>query len=137
MRIYMLLLLVFLTGCAARGALVWEHSEGFGDLQLQQAQKECRQIAQREVRYPYYPYGDPLFPFYRPFYYHDRHYAYDSIWYDHFAQMRYQDELSRLYRICMEAKGWRLIRIIPQEPDGSSRTDSVDKNNQAGLEEKL
>jgi len=115
MKVIILLLFVFLTGCAGRGVLVWEHTEGLGDLQLQQAQKECRQIAQREMRYPYYTYGDPLFPFYRPFYYHDRYYADEWIWRDHFAQMRYQEELSRLYRVCMEAKGWRLVRILPQE----------------------
>lgn len=130
MRVIILLFLVFLTGCASRGTLVWEHSEKLGDLQLQQAQKECRQIAQREARYPYYYYSDPLFPFYRPFYYHDRYYyAGDLIWRDHFAQMRYQEELSRLYRVCMEAKGWQLVRIPPPEPDIDSRTRSDDKNN--------
>ncbi|MBW6508277.1 MAG: hypothetical protein K0A94_01910 [Desulfuromonadales bacterium] len=116
MRVIILLFLIFLTGCASRGTLVWQHSEGYGDQQLQQAQKECRQIAQREARYPYpyYYYGDSLFPFYRPFYYQDRHYyAEDWIWRDHFTQMRYQEELSRLYRVCMEAKGWRLVRLPP------------------------
>ena len=115
MKIIILVLFVFLTGCAGRGVLVWEHPEGLDDLQLQQAQNECRQIAQREVSYPYYPYGDLLFPFYRPFNYHGRYYADDWIWRDHFAQMRYQEELSRFYRVCMEAKGWRMIRILPQE----------------------
>jgi len=117
MKILLLFLIILLTGCAGRGAFVWEHTEGLGDLQLQQAQKECRQIAQREVRYPYdlyRPYSHTLFPFYRPFYYHNRHYVNDWIWHDHFAQMRYQDELSRLYRVCMEAKGWRLVRIPAQ-----------------------
>jgi hypothetical protein len=116
MKIIMLFLFILLTGCASRGALVWEHSEGLGDLELQRAQKECRQLAQREARFPYYPYGDPLFPFYRPFYYHGRYYVDDWIWRDHFAQMRYQEEFSRLYRVCMEAKGWRLVRILPQNP---------------------
>lgn len=129
MRIIFLLFLIFLTGCAGRDTLVWEHSEGYGDPQLLQAQKECRQIAQREARYPYYYYSDPLFPFYRPFHYYDRHYyAEDLIWRDHFAQMRYQDELSRLYRVCMEAKGWRLVRLPPQGPNIDNRSRSEDMN---------
>lgn len=116
MKIIILFLFILLTGCAGRGALVWEHNEGLGNLELQQAQKECRQIAQREARFHYYSYGNSLFPFYRPFHYHDRYYVDDWIWRDHYAQMLFQDELSRLYRVCMEAKGWRLVRVLPQDP---------------------
>lgn len=131
MRVIILLFLSFLTGCAGHGALVWEHSEGFGDQQLQQAQNECRQIAQREARYPYYYYSDPLFPFYSPFHYYERHYYPENlIWRDHFEQMRYQEELSRLYRVCMQAKGWRLVRLPSQEPDVDNRTRSKDKKTE-------
>lgn len=119
-----LIFLIFLSGCAARGALVWEHSHGHDDRQLQQAQKECRQLAHREARYPYFYYKDPLFPFYRPFNYHGRYYGRDLLWNDHFAQLRYQEDVSRLYRICMEAKGWRLVRV--QVPEASKDSEPLE-----------
>lgn len=124
MRIMILLFVLFLSGCATRGALVWEHSQGYDDQQLQQAQRECRQLAQREARYPYFYYKEPLFPFHRPFYYHSRHYGSDLFWNDHFMQLRYQEELSRLYRICMEAKEWRLVRVQPSAENAGR--DSVE-----------
>lgn len=109
MKIIGLMMLVFLSGCAIRSGLEWQHIHGDNDRQLQIAQKECRQLAHREARYPSYFHTDPLFPFYRPFNYYGRHYDKGYLWHDHFAQLRYQDDLSRLYRICMEAKGWRLV----------------------------
>lgn len=123
MRAITLIFLVFLTGCAARGALVWEHSHGHDDRQLRQAQQECRQLAHREARYPFFYYKDPLFHFHRPFNYHGRYYASDLFWNDHFAQLRYQEDVSRLYRICMEAKGWRLVRL--EAPDEGSDDEAI------------
>ncbi len=126
MKIICLFIVLILAGCTGRGMLVWEHPQGLDNQQLLQAQKECQQIAHRETRFPHYiygTYGSPLFPFYRPFYYHDRHYADDVIWHDHVEHMSYQREFNRLYRICMTAKGWSLVYIPAEEPDGHTGTN--------------
>ncbi|MFO7766544.1 MAG: hypothetical protein R6V33_08950 [Pelovirga sp.] len=118
MRVMIFVFVLFLAGCAARGTLVWEHTEAHSDRELQQAQQECRQLAQREARFPYFYYHDSPFPFYRPFNYHGRYYGSDLFFNDHFAHIRYQEELSRLYRVCMEAKGWQLVRVQPSTENG-------------------
>lgn len=123
MRIIIFVCILLLTGCAGRGALIWERTEAYSDRQLQQAQNECRQIAQREARSPFFYYHDSPFPFYRHFNYHGRYYGSDLLWNDHFAHLRYQNELSRIYRVCMEAKGWRLVRVQPS--GGNGDLDSI------------
>lgn len=127
MKALLVLLIILLSGCATRSTLVWEHSQGLNDTQLLSAQKECRQLAHRETRYPYFYHSDLYYPFYRPFYYHDRYYAADFFWHDHYRQMWYQDELSRLYRLCMEAKGWRLVPALPPETTQESKTETDGK----------
>lgn len=114
--IIMMITALLLTGCAARGTLVWQHSQGYDDTRLEADRKDCLRLAQREVRYPYFYYNDPFFPFYPPFPYHGRYYyPGNTLWYDHFQQVRYQDELNRLFHLCMEAKGWHLVRIPAPE----------------------
>lgn len=110
MRIVVCLLLFVISGCATQSRQVWEHPQGLDADQRLAAQRECRDRAHQEARYQLFFYADPFFPFYYSFYYHNRSYG-SSFWYEHQRHMKYQDDLNRLYRFCMEAKGWRLKQI--------------------------
>jgi len=99
--------LLFLWGCAS--PWTWQHPDGLGEQELQNAVQECQKIARDEVnRFDYYtPYpAPPYFPL------HDRFRHYNPYWdtyppplyYD--SQRKFIDE-ERFFRICMFAKGWR------------------------------
>lgn len=109
MKYTVILLLLILSGCAT-STLVWEHTQGLDAEQRLLAQQECRELAHREARYQSFFYDGLFFPLRSSFYYHERYYAPSPFWYEHNRQMRYHDNANRFYRLCMEAKGWRLIR---------------------------
>ncbi len=108
--------LLLLSGCLGNSYLAWQHPAGLSNAELQTAKAQCRQLAQNEVnRFDYYePYYD------HPFYYerysrggHYRPYFWRRSYYDFH---RYNIDLDRFYKVCMQAKGWYLVRIDPEAP---------------------
>lgn len=114
MRLTICLLLLVLGGCAGYARLEWKHPQGLDDNQRLTAQRECRELAHREARYQSFFYADPFFPFHRSFYYHGSYHT-GSFWYEHQLHLKYQDDINRFYRFCMEAKGWRLEQVVEDE----------------------
>ena len=107
-----ILLVVSLTGCVAGGQWTWRHPGGLGEQQLAVDREACLTLAHREARAVEYRYlwprsywGTPLFA--PPGFYHRPYYN----WYRYDMSFRYQDELRRFFRFCMEAKGWQRVRL--------------------------
>jgi len=106
-----LLLPIVLGGCVNKSHWVWKNPEKPAESDYLKDEKECNELAQSETSRIDYYYGyHSLFssPFYTP-YYHDR------CSYHPFANddryFRQQDDLERFFRICMKAKGWKLIKV--------------------------
>jgi hypothetical protein len=117
MKYAAVLFFLLLAGCAGRVTYTWQHDQGLDAVQLARAQPECRDLAYREARFEYFFYRDPFYPLYRPFPYYDRYYPDSFFWHDHYRQIWYQEDLSRLYHICMEAKGWQRVRTSSEQID--------------------
>ncbi len=106
-----LMLLIVISGCSSTTYWEWEHQERKDRLQRLQDEQDCRRLARREAAW--YGYDDffyPDYPFFRP--YHPHPWAYPQYWgwNSHYRFLHRQEELRRLFRLCMEAKGWHLVK---------------------------
>jgi len=113
LRVLPLIFVLLLAGCAT--PWVWQHPQGLGKQELEQATNECLDLAWQEAnsRDYYTPYYYPYYPYYDRYYYRHSPYYYDyppPIFYD--SQRRLYDE-QRFFRICMHAKGWRQVPVTP------------------------
>ena len=118
-----LALVLLLSGCASRSLWVWDSVEGKSEAQFLEDDLDCQALARHEAgrgRYyqpwpclgcsPNYWGADPFSPYY---YDHSFHPFYG----DPNLFFRYEDDLEQLYRVCMKAKGWQLVRkSIENEP---------------------
>lgn len=109
-------LALLLSGCLDSGYWIWRHQEDLSEAQLLQAKKECRQLAKAELYrsdyyYPYYPYYPYYYPYYQDHYYRRGHHRYNYWRPPYYDFYRYNRDSDRLYKICMQAKGWQLVRI--------------------------
>lgn len=103
-------LLLFVSGCAGVGRWTWQHPEELGIIALQQDKNECRILAENRVKDVYY---------YRHFYtsfYYDRYYRNNPFRYfyprhDYYDFHRYNNNLEKLYRFCLQVKGWRQVNV--------------------------
>lgn len=101
-------ILMLLTGCLGNRGLEWQHADIFSADARQQAMAECEEIAREEMlhrnllpSFAYPPYYDR---------YYDRRYK-PLYWADYFHNRSHYEflERRRYFRICMRAKGWRLL----------------------------
>lgn len=113
-RVFLLLALAFLTGCAPAMRWTWQHPNGATDQQLQSAIADCDRIAWDEVNrtnyFPLWPYPSAYSD--RFFFRHNYYYYYDDPFYASPSQRRYFDQ-QRFFRLCMESKGWRQVPLPP------------------------
>lgn len=116
---FILLILLLLSGCVGYGNWSWQHPQGLGELERQQAIAECEAIATEEINR-----HDYLFPYPRGYffpYYYNRHnyrdsrYYYLPRYYLYDGHSEYQDR-KRYFRICMKSKGWRMVQAPLSQP---------------------
>ena len=107
-------LLLLLAGCVSGGHWTWTHPAGYGGQQLAHDREVCLALANREAGRNHYRYrwsdlywGSSFYPY--PGFYQRPYFD----WYRYDYGFRYQDELRRFFRICMEAKGWQRVRLEP------------------------
>ena len=105
-------LALLISGCSSGAYWSWQHPQGLDMATLQQDKIECRAMAEQQLnRFDYY-----------------RHYDYSRFSYDRYDRrghlrpyypLRYYDfhrynlDLNQLYRFCLRAKGWQLIKVAP------------------------
>ena len=113
--------IVLLNGCASNSYWAWEHDEQ-GKKHLQgKDEQECRELARKEaVKFDYYYYDTGGSVYWPPPYDRYRIERPDWGWNGHYRFLRYQDKLERLFRFCMQAKGWHLVRKEVETNNGSS-----------------
>ncbi len=104
---------LLLLGCASGSHWSWRHPDGLGSAELQQAEIDCRELAENELdRFDYFrrDYGYP--------YYYDRHAHYGHLrpfppLHSSYDFHRYNLDYTRLYRFCLQSKGWQRIKLDP------------------------
>ena len=108
-KILLPLLLLLLSGCISQNRYIWQHPNGYGEVERQQAIATCEGIANEEVRK--YDYFYPFPYYYDRHYYRDRDRAFFFPHYYHYNSHREFQDRRRYFRICMKSKGWRLRKL--------------------------
>ncbi len=104
-------LIALLSGCSWKNHWAWQHPEGLDELSYQQAATECQNLAEKEQA------RDISLLYGHPYYSHNYHYYglnpyYPGYGYSSFHQYRLNVE--KLFRVCMQAKGWQWVKVQPQ-----------------------
>jgi len=106
---------LLLSGCVSRSYYSWRHPDGLDSAALQQAEAECRKLTENELdRFDYYrlDYG---YPFYYDRYSRDRHLRPFPPLQRSYDFHRYNLDYTRLYRFCLQSKGWKWIKLDPAQ----------------------
>ena len=102
--------LVLLNGCVSKSYWAWEHDDQDKKHLQVKDEQECRELARKEAdKFSYYCYDTGASIYWPPPYDRYRIEQPDWGWNNHYRFLRYQDNLERLFRFCMQAKGWRLV----------------------------
>ena len=112
LKLSVVALALLVSGCSSGAYWTWQHPQGLDKATLQQDEIECRTMAEQQLnRFDYY-----------------RHYDYSHFYYDRYDRRghlrpyypfrfydfhRYNLDLNQLYRFCLRAKGWQLIKVEP------------------------
>ncbi len=121
LRLIALFTVLLTCGCVGNTYWAWEHSDNLDSNRLAQDRQECQNLAKKEVEQYNFFYNSYNFPFYPRHFYYDRYGRSYFGWRSHYEFLRYQDDLKRYFRICMQAKGWQWVKKEPdkEQPDSS------------------